>query len=156
MVLSTSHAANQTIASADMNAIATEVNALATVGVASANGVSIGPTTTSTTLVDMTDMSITIVTAATSDILVWFWALLSCTNTSTLSLSVSFDASDQSAVTPAITSAAGAQIVSYMVRIIGVTAGSHAIKGRWATSAGTATAGGAQRSLMALEVRHFP
>lgn len=117
------------------------------------NGTSTNPTTTSTTYVDLPEITATLTTVG-GDLLVWLSATLFMTTNQNVGLALSLDGAAEVAIqlnTPNPTT----QALACVAKFSGVAAGSHTVKGRWrvASGTGTATAVGTQRQMLVLEVK---
>lgn len=134
-----------TIATADMAA-----NAVTQSGIAS--GVSTSASTTSTSLVDMTDMSVTLTTGG-GDLLVFFMGQASA---SAGSLNSQFglrldSGADSFVFLYNLTTVVGG--VATMGRFTGVAAGSHTVKARYCINSGTVSMWQAHRTLIVVELK---
>jgi hypothetical protein len=120
----------------------------------SANVITSGPTTSSTTLVDMPDMAVTMVTVG-GDLLIWLMATLR-PDTLNAVATVALDI-DGSATGPTAQASAGvaSQVLCLSVahRIAAPSAASHTIKARWSISSGSVLAFFTYRSLVVEEIR---
>jgi hypothetical protein len=127
-------------------------NAVSQAGYAA--GATSGPTTTSGSYVDLTDMSVTLTTTG-GDLLVWFSsAVTHTTGGQYIFLGLQLDAGGMVADRNIQAPAAGyAAVISTFHRFTGVSAGSHTVKGRWLTQSATATANTTQRGLLVLELK---
>lgn len=114
-----------------------------------------GPTTTSTTFVDITEMAVTLTT--TGGTLVAFLSVrLSHGTSGTLSgIALGLDSGQvsQTERTHTVTTNNGQFLLATHHLWTGVSAGSHTIKGRWYTAAGTLTAQSDCRSLVVMELK---
>lgn len=122
---------------------------------AHATGVASGPTTTSSTPVNLPDMSVTLTTTG-GDLLCWLVASLSNSagNGALVSTALSLDGA--AGVDSETTSSPGVGYATCMVSIAhfsGVSAASHTITGQWSTNGGTANAFATARYLLVVEVK---
>lgn len=120
----------------------------------SANVVTSGPTTSSTTLVDMPDMSISITTTG-GGLLIWAMATLrpdTLNGVATLALDIDGAATGPTAQGSAAV-ASNVICLSLAHRIAAPTAAAHTIKLRWSISAGSVLAFFTYRSLVVEEIR---
>jgi hypothetical protein len=115
-----------------------------------------GPTTTSASLVDMPDMTVTLTLVAGSEVEVTLWAVVS---NSTLGAVESFSIRDDTAGVDGTSYSINAPVAGYghiaeiSARYTGLAAGSRTFKGRWSTNSGTLTASGGLRRLRVREFR---
>jgi hypothetical protein len=120
------------------------------------NGSTLNPTTTSTSYVDLTDLSITLTTGG-GDLLVW--AVASVYNSGAgnfIFLALSLDgASEVGEMVVVPSGAGGASILvgSLVYAFSGPSSASHTVKVRWKTLAGTATGNALNRYLMVMEMK---
>lgn len=123
------------------------------VQIGSAAGASSDPATSSTSYVDMTDMSVTLTTKG-GDLLVLLQSDYSNNTTpSTNSFALALDGAAEVAETTMQTLSSGAPQNAFTFhRFTGVSAASHTIKGRNKVSAGTLTLSGTRRRMLVLEV----
>lgn len=116
-------------------------------------GAATGVTTTSTTYVDLTDMSVTL-TAFGGDLLVWFSSAVQNTSGGLVTTALSLDGAAE--VGPIVTIpgvASDLNAVTNLRRFAGVSAGSHTVKVRWKVSSGTGSVNGAERSMLVVELK---
>jgi len=121
-----------------------------------ASGDTSGPTTTSTSYVDLTDMSVTLTTKG-GDLLVFFSGIFkNSTSGQTVFIVPLIDSeavtspSQMGMTEPGTNSMVPMSLIH---RFTGVAAGSHTVKIQWLVSDGTAAAEGKQRQLIVLEVK---
>lgn len=121
----------------------------------SAVGSTAGPTTASTSYVDMTEMSVTLTTTG-GDLLCWLsteWSNSSASMLHTLALALDAAAEPTTSERQEFLASNGSPyMASTQHRFTGVAAGSHTVKGRWKVGAGTGTLTGVRRNLIVLEV----
>jgi hypothetical protein len=118
-----------------------------------AAGATSGPTTTSTTNVDMPDLSVTLTTAG-GDLLVFFWSMVSVNAVGVQSrYYFSLDGVETLIGLPHSPSADYQFPVVGFIRYTGVSAASHTVKVRWSTVSNTLTARDVSRALLVVEVR---
>jgi len=114
----------------------------------------LNPTTTSTTFVNLPDMTLSFTTTVVTDIYVWLASALS-NNTAgaNMVLGINLDGTDyaQMFVSAPLANAAVPGNTFYV--FAGVAAGAHTINGRWNAGSGTATAPVNYRYLGCLEAR---
>lgn len=121
--------------------------------IGSAAGSTSGPTTTSTTYVDLTDMSFSITTSG-GDILVFFvGGFQNSAAGNQVLLQLYVDAAGGGAVSISEPVSGYVFSVASIFRFTGISAGAHTIKAKWAVTAGTGTALSTTRYLTALEVK---
>jgi hypothetical protein len=114
------------------------------------------PTTTSTTYVDATDLSVTLVTGGNSEVFVM--ATIPVHNSGAgnqMDLAFQIDGAADIQVATVTSAAANEDKMLVGVRpYTGLAVGSHTWKARWKTSAGTLTSPGTMRRILAVEVSH--
>jgi hypothetical protein len=121
----------------------------------SAVGSTANPTTTSTTLVDLPDMVLSISTIG-GDVLISLCAVFSCTTLNAIvQMQLNLDGADVANAIAQASMGVANQTVTLSIRwrIAAPATAGHTIKGRWSTSAGTATATWQYRALVAEELR---
>lgn len=118
----------------------------------SAVGSASGPTTTSTTFVDLTDMSVTVTTTG-GDLIVWFsGAFANDTLGATILIGASLDGAAEVGII-----AVSAYVANYVIPISTVfrfaapSSASHTVKIRWRVDSGTGTGNGTNRSMVLME-----
>jgi hypothetical protein len=113
-----------------------------------------GPTTTSTSFVDLTDMSVTLTTTGGDLFAIMLMTAHNGTlgqiTYSALKLDSGSDVNINDQHTP---SADYDNMLGSIAFFTGVSAGSHTVKGRWRVLGGTATVPGTQRVLLVMEVQ---
>jgi hypothetical protein len=119
---------------------------------ASAVGIASVPTTTSATFVDLTDMSVTLTTVG-GDLEAWFSGALTAGINANLDVGVNLDGVDTLMNTATLVTGNYWFPFSFVHRYAAPAAGSHTVKARWRTTAGTASAGGVSRELVVNEVK---
>jgi hypothetical protein len=121
---------------------------------AMAVGVTANPTTVSATPVDLTDMAVTLTTGG-GDVLVVLICAVQSTSTAAINeFTITQDAgADVSPVDVECPLANNPQVAVTMAKFAAPAAGAHTYKGRWSTSAGTATARAAQRYMLVIELK---
>lgn len=127
-------------------------NAVTQVGFAAA--VTTNPTTTSTTIVDMTDMAVTLTTTG-GDLLAWFAGAfqnntVGASQTVALRLDTGSDVADMAIIHRV---ASTWLPISTFYRFTGVSAASHTVRARWSTTAGTVTNNFTERNLLVMEIK---
>lgn len=127
-------------------------------GIAGPSAIAVGatsnPTTTSTTMADLPDMTVTLTTTG-GILLCWLDASIRAdTLLAGVGLQLNVDGADVAPQTTAQAAVANQyQHLAVVLRVSGLAAGSHTVKGRWNVSAGTATAMWTYRTLLVQEVR---
>jgi hypothetical protein len=119
-------------------------------------GTTVNPTTTSTSYVDMPDMTADITVAAGSALLVWGACTMNSANVSgAMSMTIAMDGNPVGAAALVNAGDAGyAEQIATFTMIPAVSGGSHQIRLKWGTGASnTITAVGTQRTIVILEVR---
>jgi hypothetical protein len=123
--------------------------------IGSAVGATANPTTTSTTNVDMPDMTANI-SSIGQDLLIWFFAAVNANTTSAVaSVQLNIDGTDVGPIsqwTSPGTNHTVTLTICYRVAATGTPAG-RTIKGRWNVTSGTLTALWTYRSLVVMEAR---
>ena len=117
-------------------------------------GSSSGPTTTSTSYADLTDMSVTLTTTG-GDLLCFFAGSVSESGLAN-AIIVAFSLDAAAEVGEIAWNAPGANYIEPIVglwRFTGVSAASHTVKVRWKVDAGTATAQTTRRYLLVVELK---
>jgi len=122
--------------------------------VGTADGVTSGPTTLSTTYVDIPDMTVAINPTAPCTVLAWMSLSLQHTsNTADLNIALNIDGG---VATDPITTRVGTNNGRTALMVFGVwtnvAAGAHSVRGRWNTSAGTMTAVGVNRHMLVQQI----
>ena len=116
-------------------------------------GATAGPTTTSTTNVDLPDLSVTLTTAG-GDLLVFFWSMVSVNAVGVQSrYYFSLDGAETLIGLPHSPSTDYQFPMMGFIRYTGVSAASHTVKVRWSTVSNTLTARDTSRALLVVEVR---
>lgn len=112
------------------------------------------PQTTSSTYVDLPDMSVTITTTG-GDLFAWLVCVVnSAIQATTVNIALRLDVgADVVGIGAAAPGVGYGFCLSTVTLWTGVSAGAHTIKGRWNTSGSTATAVSTQRVIEVLEVR---
>jgi hypothetical protein len=128
-------------------------NAVSQVG--SANGSSFGPTTTSASYVDLTDMSVTLtgVTVGSKLVAIFSGTFQHNTVTAGVKTAFSLDGAAEVGGSTFVAAATNQQSPLVLVRVFTATATSHTIKTRWFASTPTATAVGTDRTLIVVELK---
>lgn len=146
-----------TIATADL-ADGTVTTAKVAAGAVTQSGLAVGsssgPTTTSTSYVDLADLAVTLTTGG-GDLLVW--ASGSFQNSGAVTpqyLALALDGAAEVAEQLATVAGAGYAVHLHCVhRFSGVSPGAHTVKARWKVGGNTGTAFGTDRTLLVLEVK---
>lgn len=117
-------------------------------------GSSSGPTTTSTSMVDMTDMSITFTTTG-GNVLCMVVANLETSSAGAGGfMALRMDTgTDSQEVAHTMTNSGSSYTLCTFYLFTGVSAASHTFKGRWRTTTGTMTATGTRRIMAAVELK---
>lgn len=117
-------------------------------------GVTSSPTTTSTSYVDLTDMSITITTGASPVLILFSGSFRNSASGNRNFAIIDIDGTNKTeSQRCAETSTAGFEDVISTSWIENVSAGSHTFKIEWKTDSGTATAQETERTLQVIELR---
>lgn len=118
-----------------------------------ASGSSSGPTTTSTSLVNLTDMANTLTTVG-GDLITILVSSFQLTSANNMSMGLRLDSgSDVSTMTWSAIASSGITVVFTIAKFTGVSATSHTVNGRWSVSTGTGTATGVARFMLTAELK---
>jgi hypothetical protein len=120
----------------------------------SAVGSTSGPSTTSTTYVDIPEMSVTLTTTG-GDLIAWFSGVFYNSVASNVTYAaLSLDGASEVAQRYVAPSGAAEQIpIATIYRFAAPAAGSHTVKARWKVSAGTGNTPGLLRELVVMELK---
>lgn len=131
-----------------------DMAANAITGTSAAYGTTNGPTTTSTTPVDLSEMSISINTTAGSVLLVLFNGMFANnTLANQVATDLVLDGTQQKRRTGSAAAANALFSLSHVHVLTGLSAASHTVKIQWFVSGGTGTASGVERSLVVVELK---
>lgn len=112
-----------------------------------------GPTTASTTYVDLSDMAATFTTRGGPLIAICVCTMSNSTGGASNNLALSLDAASEVGVQQQTLTSANDQVPLTAIYLwTGVSAASHTVKARWKTSAGTATATSTMRNMIVVEL----
>lgn len=119
-------------------------------------GATNNPTTTSTSFVDLTDMLVSVTLDTAADLVVELSGPFSASASGiAITIAVQLDGgSDVGQVFGYSPGATLPQVISTRWVFAGLGAGTHSIRGRWATASGTATANNIGRTLTAVAYKH--
>lgn len=118
------------------------------------SGSTVNPTTTSTSVVDLPDMTLTMTTTG-GDVLVFLVCVVSnATLGAVTSIDVNMDVSGEVSAVQCTSKVANAQdCLATIARYSAPSAASHNWKGRWNVGSGTGTAVSVQRYMLAVELK---
>jgi hypothetical protein len=112
------------------------------------------PTTTSASFVDLTDMSITITTIAGSAVKIFFAGTFKNSTVANVDIGFSVDGGGEQGIQTFTEQTADYFVpIGMVLRLTGLSAGSHTFKVRWKTGGGTASNVGTQRYFLVEEVK---
>ena len=139
---------------ADFTITATQLATNAITQIIQVVGSTSGPTTSSSTFVDVPDMAIT-GTFASGQVLVWMYAALgNATAGAYVQVAMQLDSGADTLMALQMSAVANALGIVSVFGSLGNLNGAHTIKMRWATfGGGTATANGILRRMLAIEVK---
>lgn len=142
---------NPTLAAAAVTTAALAANAVTQTRFVS--GVTSGPTTTSGTMVDLTDLTTTLTTTGGDLIAILIANVENSTAGAYSLLALNLDGTDTTSVAfqSSTASQRGVNVVAW--KWPAPSAASHTVKARWSVTAGTASSAGVARFLLVLEVK---
>jgi hypothetical protein len=118
----------------------------------SAIGSTSGPTTTSLTMVQMPDLTLSITTTG-GDLLVFYWSAVNNSTTANVFLGPSLDGSAPPSGAVAFGGGTDFNTPSGSWHFAGVAAGTHTVAIQWNVDAGTGTANSTRRAMHVLELK---